>query len=510
MRRIPHVLAALSFVLATRVPGAEPGLVTHKDWAKSPEFAYLATPGEVQEWKGVSTEAEAERFIARFWERRDPDPKTPANEFRERFERLAAEADRRFALPGTRGALTERGKLLILLGPPKLVARMQGSTFSSAFRPRRPGDTGSRAGAADTSFNEAVIQFTYEADQLPEWAGVKSLVASFYVDATTDLLVGPEDVRRLEALAAKLAIRDPDLREFPAAAASGAIRAAAAAPRPGEASRPPVSPAANAALEEAIAKEPFGAVTVLPLQPRTGGPQLLVQLFAEGLPAGEPARLAGLVKAKDGHEVFRAEDAAAPRQALGGVVVERSIPVAPGEYDVAFALLDSAGAVTSTAKRQVLVRPTPDGLAVSPLLLAVASLPADGAPAGSPFVFGDRTFVARGDARIRKTDGISFFVRVYNPRVDPATKKALVRHRVRVLQKGQPPVDLEAAPDAPMPVWDASTGLPYVDVAGIVVDDNAGDVFPPGEYTLQVTLEDAVRKARVEVAQSFVLVSPGK
>ena len=124
---------------------------------------------------------------------------------------------------------------------------------------------------------------------------MKSLVASFFVDAATDLLVGPEDVRRLEALAAKLAIRDPDLREFPAAA-SGAVQAAAAAPKPGETPKPPVSPAANAALDEAIAKEPFGAVTVLPLQPRTGGPQLLVQLFAEGLPAGEPARVAGLVR----------------------------------------------------------------------------------------------------------------------------------------------------------------------------------------------------------------------
>jgi GWxTD domain-containing protein len=508
MRRIPHVLAAITFVLATQAPGAEPGLVKHKDWAKSPEFIYLATPGEVQEWKGVSTEAEADRFIARFWERRDPDPKTPANEFRERFELLAAEADRRFALPGTRGALTERGKLLILLGPPKLVARMQGSTFSSAFRPPRPGDTGSRAGAADTSFNEAVIQFTYEADQLPEWAGVKSLVASFFVDGATDPLVGPEDVRRLEALAAKLAIRDPGLREFPAAAAAGAVPGATTAPTPGGAPRLPATPAAIAALDEAIAKEPFGAVTVLPLQPRTGGPQLLVQLFAEGLPAGEPARLAGLVKAKDGREVFRAEDAAEPRQALGGVVVERSIPVTPGEYDVAFALLDASGAVTSTAKRSVTVRLTPGGLAASPLLLAVASLPADRASAGAPFVFGDRKFVARGDARFRKTDGISYFVRVYNPAVDPATKKALVRHRVRVLQKGQTPVDLEAAPDVPMTVWDASAGLPYVDVAGVVVDDNVGDVFPPGDYTLQVTLEDTVRKSKVEVAQPFVLAYP--
>jgi len=483
--------------------------VKYKDWATSPEFVYLATRAEAREWKGVSTEADAGRFIERFWALRDPDPKTPANEFRERFEMLVVEADRRFSLPGKRGALTERGKLLILLGPPKTIARMQGSTISSAFRSVRPGDTGSRADAPDTSFNEAVIQFTYQASQLPEWAGVTSLVVNFFVESTSDALLGPEDVRRLEALAATYAIRDPDLREMPGVP-SGEGMAASTAPGSGGMPRPPVSPAASAALDEAAGKEPFGAVTVFPLQVRTGGPKLLVQWYAEGLPAGEPARVAWLVRAADGRVVVRDEDAAGPKAALEGVVVERAIPVTPGEYDVAVVLLDGSGGVTAAAKRRVAVAPAPGGLAVSPLLLAVASLPADPGSTDAPFVFEGRKLVARGGAQLRKTDGISFFVRVYNPGIDPATKKALIRQRVRVLQKGQPPIDLEATPDAPMLVRDATTGLPYVDVAGVVVDDNVGDVFPAGDYTLQVTLEDTVRKAKVEVSQPFVLAFPKK
>ena len=236
-----------------------------------------------------------------------------------------------------------------------------------------------------------------------------------------------------------------------------------------------------------------------------------MQLFAEGLPAGEPARFAWLVRAKDGREVVRSEDAAvAEGRPSEAILVERSIPLTPGEYDVALGLLDASGAVTSTAKRSVTVPPPPDRLAASPLLLAVASLPADRASADAPFVFADRKFVARGDAPLRKADGISYFVRVYNPGVDPATKKALIRHHVRVLQTGRTPIDVEAAPDAPMPVWDASTGLPYVDVSGVVVDENVGDVFPPGDYTLQVTLEDAVRKAKIDVTQPFVLAFPKK
>ena len=62
-------------------------------------------------------QADRAEFREEFWKRRDPDPETERNEYRtEYFERIA-EANRLFSA-GKPGWLTDRGKTLILLGPP--------------------------------------------------------------------------------------------------------------------------------------------------------------------------------------------------------------------------------------------------------------------------------------------------------------------------------------------------------------------------------------------------------
>src|SRR5450755_552243 len=114
------VLAGVLALLLSSLSGFAADLVKYKDWKKSPEYEYLITDAETKEWKTVKTDAEAEKFIALFWARRNPDPKNPDNMFKLRFEKLVEYADKRFTLAsGKRGALTERGKLFILVGPPK-------------------------------------------------------------------------------------------------------------------------------------------------------------------------------------------------------------------------------------------------------------------------------------------------------------------------------------------------------------------------------------------------------
>src|SRR5664279_6532789 len=84
------VLSVLSLLLLSAV-AAFPLLAAldkYKDWEKSPEYAYLATDDDKKEWKKIASDQDAEKFIALFWARRDPDLKTPENEFRERFDAL--------------------------------------------------------------------------------------------------------------------------------------------------------------------------------------------------------------------------------------------------------------------------------------------------------------------------------------------------------------------------------------------------------------------------------------
>src|SRR6266536_4750628 len=70
-------------------------LSKYKDWAKSPE-AYFLTPAEKQEWAAVKGDEEAEKFIALYWARRDPNPATAQNEFRDGVQRRIAAADEQF------------------------------------------------------------------------------------------------------------------------------------------------------------------------------------------------------------------------------------------------------------------------------------------------------------------------------------------------------------------------------------------------------------------------------
>ena len=108
-----------------------------EDWAKGPA-KYLLTSAERQDFERLSDSLARSEYIAVFWKAHDPKPETPENEFRDEFERRVAFADLRFDQDETRGSLTDRGMVFILLGPP-------------TYNGQKPLAAGDEAGAADTS-----------------------------------------------------------------------------------------------------------------------------------------------------------------------------------------------------------------------------------------------------------------------------------------------------------------------------------------------------------------------
>ncbi|HEX6640517.1 MAG TPA: GWxTD domain-containing protein, partial [Thermoanaerobaculia bacterium] len=92
------------------------------EWGRGPA-QYLMTKDEAAKWKTISSDEDAKEFVVLFWARRDPTPETPRNEFREEYERRVATADKNFVSDKSRGALTERGKMLVLFGMPKKIER---------------------------------------------------------------------------------------------------------------------------------------------------------------------------------------------------------------------------------------------------------------------------------------------------------------------------------------------------------------------------------------------------
>jgi GWxTD domain-containing protein len=62
---------------------------------------------------------ERENFIEEFWKKRDPDPYTEENEFKEQYFGRIEEANQLFREGSTPGWLQDRGRIYILLGPPE-------------------------------------------------------------------------------------------------------------------------------------------------------------------------------------------------------------------------------------------------------------------------------------------------------------------------------------------------------------------------------------------------------
>ncbi len=87
------------------------------EWARGP-VRWLLLPAEQSAMREVSSRADAFMFVERFWARRDPDPATRENPFRETFYKRVEAADLLYAEDDVRGSLTDRGRALILLGSP--------------------------------------------------------------------------------------------------------------------------------------------------------------------------------------------------------------------------------------------------------------------------------------------------------------------------------------------------------------------------------------------------------
>jgi GWxTD domain-containing protein len=93
-----------------------------EDWADGP-VRFLLTAEERRGYARLLDPVTRSEYVTNFWKSRDPKPETASNEFREEFERRVAFADARFTQSETRGSLTDRGMVFILLGPPTYVGR---------------------------------------------------------------------------------------------------------------------------------------------------------------------------------------------------------------------------------------------------------------------------------------------------------------------------------------------------------------------------------------------------
>lgn len=203
MPRSGNMMRALLISLAAALNAAAlfgGGLAKYKGWDKSP-LGDLMTARERARWATIRTDDEADAFIKDFLSERSP-------ELVAKVQHAAAEADRYLTVGKTAGSVTERGRLVIMLGPPETFSvsetRVRAETRGLSQGPASatggilkgsPEELDGRPGAGDEvadlaslpaspgngSEGMSVFTFTYPAGKLPPAYG-KALTVRIQVD----------------------------------------------------------------------------------------------------------------------------------------------------------------------------------------------------------------------------------------------------------------------------------------------------------------------------------------
>ncbi len=115
--------------LRTEIKGA------YRTWLDQ-DVSYIITDEERKAFKSLSNDEEREAFIETFWQRRNPNPDSPENEFRDEHYRRIAYANEHYAA-GKPGWKTDRGHIYISFGAPDSI-----DSHPSGGSYQRPTDEG--------------------------------------------------------------------------------------------------------------------------------------------------------------------------------------------------------------------------------------------------------------------------------------------------------------------------------------------------------------------------------
>jgi GWxTD domain-containing protein len=431
-------------------------LSKYKDWGKSAE-AYFLTASEKDAWSRVANDADAEKFIAEFWAKRDPNPATSANEFRDEINRRIAAADEQFKMRNKRGSETSRGRLLVVLGLPSRVStqRAQENAVDDAG-----GVTAPSIDTRATTFegSPAVVQtWTYAKDKFDPSLGIGEVRVRVTVDPQrgTDELMGSGAADRAIAKIAEKSVVNaggvasvapavPAAATGPGGAAAAAPPAAPAAARPAAAApvvaapAPVVGtasvaaaaiPAAIRASLEGLPKDKVeGSFWAGDFHAISGEPFYALQFYVPTEKAAEPLKFGGVVWNDSNQAVGSYWEDAALIDVKSGTrtdkVFDRSIALPAGSYRGSFGLFTASGTPVATSATTFKLQPAGTEFGVTPLILSNTLTPLTKKPTPTdPFVFGMEKPIKvepKGDRRFAKDDSLWYFYAVSNPVLPPA------------------------------------------------------------------------------------------
>ncbi len=99
--------------------GSEFAIMTSEDCDKMfDQIKYIASGNEISQYKKLDSLNGKREFLYTFWQRRDSDPSTPINEFKEDYMRRVEYVNQNFSYYSRPGYLTDRGRVYLVYGEP--------------------------------------------------------------------------------------------------------------------------------------------------------------------------------------------------------------------------------------------------------------------------------------------------------------------------------------------------------------------------------------------------------
>ena len=406
MRRafVPLVLAAGVFA---SVAGAQLSQ-TYKDFPNGPA-GFVMTDSEKKAFALLKSDSEAQAWIELFWAKRDPDLNTVENEFKQDFDMRVLAADKQFSTERIKGSVSDRGKVLILMGKP-LSAKKEAAGPSE--------EEGGRPSIMEGGASQI---WMYTKDGKPPVKKSDGILFVFTESkpGAGDFLLNRNDMRNKVAakmLAARVdeLLKNPKLTEVPRVGLLPGTKAATMAQQAIFDTQPRPWPQQGASI-----------VTASGVRSESSHPiWVWLQLPDSVTPATQAI---GRVRKADGGDVVGSFAApVTPISIPGGRAYEFSLPAESGNWKVDMALSSDVGPIAITtvdAKNE----PAPaDGPYISPIYWgADVRQAAPQARLGDAFHLGGMHLLPHVGDKYKSEENLDYAVYVVRPSMNDQQKPAV-------------------------------------------------------------------------------------
>jgi GWxTD domain-containing protein len=498
----------------------------YKKWLNE-DVVYIISPEERSSFLHLSTNEEREQFIEAFWQRRNPDPDSADNTFKEEHYRRIAYTNEHYS-SGIPGWKTDRGRIYIMWGPPDEVqTHPTGGTY----------DRPASEGGGETS------TYPFEDWRYRYLEGIGENVELEFVDPTMSgeyhLTMDPSEKDALTnvpgagltemesmGLASKTArfnntdgthdaqpigLLPETMQEFSRLDLYAKIQQA-----------PPVKyPDLEAVVTSRLVRDQvkfqyrtdFLRITsdtvLVPITIQIPTRQLSFK-EKDGIDSAS-VNLFGRVTSISGRIVQTFEDNVrrdVPAAQLGksldtASIYQKAVPLTPGLYRLDIVLKDTNnGNVGVVNARLAVPRFEDDNLSSSTLILAdqISRVSAHDIGLGQ-FVLGDLKVRPKLDAAFSASDSMGVFLQVYNLKTDEKTHKADASVQYRVTRdKETTPVLSFDVPQNSLPEHGEELTLENRITLGSL---------SPGKYKLEVAITDNIAKQTITPTADFTVKGNG-